>query len=151
MKVTREKTENSQVFLTIEMEPAEVEEALEKSYHHLVRKTNIPGFRKGKAPRAILEHYIGKENLLEDALNNLIPQAYERAIKEQEIDTFAQPHIEVTQTAPVVFKATVPVRPTVQLGDYHHIQVKPEPVELTEDDLNADRDPQLDRALRELR
>ena len=136
MKVTNEKTENSQVFLTIEMEPAEVEEALEKAYHRLVRKTNIPGFRKGKAPRAILEHYIGKENLLEDALNNLIPQAYERAIKEQEIDAFAQPHIEVTQTAPVVFKATVPVRPTVQLGDYHHIQVKPEPVELTEDSVN---------------
>ena len=57
MKVTRDKTENSQVFLTIEMEPAEVEESLEKSYRRLVKRANIPGFRKGKAPRAILERY----------------------------------------------------------------------------------------------
>ncbi len=137
MKVTNEKTENSQVFLTIEVEPAEVEDGLEKSYYRLVKKTNIPGFRKGKAPRAILERYIGKESFLQDALNHLLPQACERAIKEQEIDAFAQPHIEVTQTDPVIFKATVPLRPTVKLGDYHHIKVTPQPVELTEDDVNG--------------
>ena len=136
MKVTKDKTENSQVFLTIEMEPAEVEESLERSYHHLVKKTNIPGFRKGKAPRAILERYIGREGLLEDALNNLLPQAYEKAIKEQEIEAFAQPNIEVAQTDPVVFKAVVPVKPTIKLGDYHHIEVTPKPVELTDDDVN---------------
>jgi len=137
VKVTNEKTENSQVLLSIEMEPAEVEDALEKSYHRLAKKTNIPGFRKGKVPRAILEHYIGRESLLQDALNQLIPEVYEKAIKEQEIDAFAQPHIEVTQTDPVVFKATVPVRPTVELGDYHSINLTPEPVELTEDNVNA--------------
>ena len=137
MKVTNEKTENSQVFLTIEMEPAEVEESLEKSYHRLVRKANVPGFRKGKAPREILEQYIGKESLLEDALNNLIPQAYERAIKEQQIEAIARPSIEIAQTDPVVFKATVPLKPTIKLGNYHDIQVTPEPVELTEDSANA--------------
>ncbi len=137
MKVTNEKTENSQVFLTIEMEPAEVEESLEKSYHRLVRKANIPGFRKGKAPRGVLEQYIGKESLLEDALNNLIPQAYESAIKEQQIEAIARPSIEIAQTDPVVFKATVPLKPTIQLGNHHDIQVTPEPVELTEDSVNA--------------
>ena len=137
MKVTNEKTENSQAFLTIEMEPAEVEESLEKSYYRLVRKANIPGFRRGKAPREILERYIGKESLLEDALKNLLPEAYEKAIKEQKIEAIAQPHIEIAQTDPVVFKATVPLPPKVELGDYHHIQVTPEPVELTEDDINA--------------
>ena len=137
MKVTNEKTENSQVFLSIEMEAAEMEEALEKSYRRLVKKANIPGFRKGKAPRDLLERYLGKESLIEDALNKMIPEAYERALKEQEIDAFAQPHIEVTQTDPVIFKATVPVRPTVTLGDYHSIKVAPEPVELTEDNINA--------------
>jgi len=137
VKATKEKIENSQVFLSIEMEPAEVEKALEGSYHRLVKKTNIPGFRKGKAPRAILEHYIGRDSLLQDALNHMLPEAYERAIKEQEIDAFAQPHIEITQTDPVVFKATVPVRPTVTLGDYHSINLTPEPVELTEDNVNA--------------
>lgn len=137
MKVTRDKTENSQVFLSIKMEPAEVEESLEESYHRLVKKTNIPGFRKGKAPRAILEGYIGKESLLEDALNNLLPQAYDKAIKEQKIEAIAQPHIEIAQTDPVVFKVTVPLKPTIKLGDYHHIQITPEPVELTEDDIDA--------------
>jgi len=137
LKVTNEKTENNQAFLTIEMEPAEVEESLEKSYHRLVKKTNIPGFRKGKAPRDILERYIDREALFEDALNSLIPQACEKAIKEQEIEAFATPSIEIAQTDPVIFKATVPLSPTVKLGDYHHIQVTPEPVELTGDDVDA--------------
>ena len=137
MKVTKEKTENSQAFLTIEMEPAEVEESLEVSYHLLVKKTKIPGFRKGKAPRAILEGHIGKESLFEEALNNLLPQAYEKAIKEQEIEPITQPHIEIAQTDPVIFKVTVPLKPTIKLGDYHHLQFAPEPVEVTEDDVNT--------------
>lgn len=137
MKVTNEKTENCQAFLTVEMEPDEVEESLERSYYRLAKKTNIPGFRKGKAPRTILERYIGKERLLEDALNSLLPEAYEKAIKEQKIEAFAQPHIEIAQTDPVIFKVAVPLTPMIKLGDYHHIQVAPEPVELTEDDVSA--------------
>lgn len=137
MKVTNEKIENSQAFLTVEMEPAEVEKSLEESYHRLVKKINIPGFRKGKAPRPVLERYISKESLFEDALNSLLPEAYEKAIKEQEIEAYAQPHIEVTQTDPLIFKATVPLMPEVKLGDYHRIRVKPELVELAEDDISA--------------
>ena len=137
MKVNRDKTENSQVFLTIEMEPAEVEAELEKSYHRLARKTNIPGFRKGKAPREVLERHIGKESLFDDALRYLLPQAYENAIKEQDIEVFAQPQLEIVQTDPVVFKATVPIKPTVELGDYHNVRVTPETVEVTEDDVTA--------------
>ncbi len=137
MKVTNEKTEGCQAFLTVEMEPGEVEESLERSYYRLAKKTNIPGFRRGKAPRTILERYIGKERLLEDALNSLLPEAYEKAIKEQKIEAFAQPHIEIAQTDPVIFKVAVPLTPMIKLGDYHHIQVAPEPVELTEDDVSA--------------
>ena len=137
MKVTTDKTEDSQAFLTIEMEPAEVEESLGKSYYRLVKKTSIPGFRKGKAPRAILERHIGKENLFEDALNHLIPQAYEKALSEQKIEAIAQPHIEVVQTDPLIFKATVPLPPTVKLGDYHQLQLTPEPVELTDDEVST--------------
>ena len=137
MKVTNEKIEDSQVFLSIEMEPAEVEESLEESYHRLVKKTDIPGFRRGKAPRAILERYLSKESLFEDALSNLLPKACEKAIKEQKLEAIAQPHIEVAQTDPVIFKAVVSLRPTVKLGDYHHIQVTAEPVEVSEDDVSA--------------
>jgi len=137
VKVTNEKTENSQVFLTVEMEPAEVEDSLEKAYYRLVQRTKIQGFRKGKAPRDILERHIGKESLLEEALNNLVPQAYEKAIKEQEIEAIAQPQIEIAQTDPLVFKAIVPLKPKVDLGDYQHIQVTPEPVAVTESDVSA--------------
>lgn len=137
MKVTNEKTENSQVFLSVEMDAAEMEEALKKSYHRLVKKANIPGFRKGKAPRDVLEGYLGKESLIEDAINKVVPEAYDKAIKEQEIEAFAQPDIEITQTDPVVFKATVPLRPTVTIGDYHSVNLTPEPVEVTEDKVNA--------------
>jgi len=137
VKVIREKTENSQAFLSIEMEPAEVEDSLQKAYNRLVKRANIPGFRKGKAPREILEQYLGKESLLEDALNSLIPQAYEKAIREQEIEAFARPSIEVVQTDPVIFKATVPLRPRVKLGDYHSIQITEDRVEVKEEDVNA--------------
>jgi len=137
VRVTNEKIENRQAFLTIEMEPAEVEEALEEAYHRLVKKTDVPGFRRGKAPRAMLERYLGRESLFEDALSSLIPKAYDNAIKEQEIEAFARPSIEIAQTEPLVFKAVVPLLPKVELGDYHHIEVTPEPVELTEDDISA--------------
>ena len=136
MKVTREKEENRQVFLNIEMEPAEMKEALDESYHRLVQRADVPGFRKGKAPRAVLERYIGKDRLLEDALNNLLPQAYEKALKEQELEPIASPDIEITQTDPVIFKATVPLQPVVELGDYQSLKLKPEPPDATDDELD---------------
>ena len=136
MKVTKDKTENSQVFLTIEMEPAEVEAALQKSYSRLVKKANVPGFRKGKAPREILERYLGKDALFNDALEYLLPEAYEDAVKEQNIEVFAQPQIEIAQLDPVVFKATIPIKPTVELGDYHSLKVARQPVEISDDDVN---------------
>jgi trigger factor len=137
VKVTRDKTENSQVFLTIEMDPAEVDGSLESSYHRLVKRVSVPGFRKGKAPRAVLERHIGRESLLDDALDNLLPQACEKAITEQEIEPIAQPQIEIVQTDPVVFKATVSIKPTVELGDYRQIQVERQSVEVAESDVDA--------------
>ena len=137
MKVTNDKVENTQAFLTVEMEPAELEEAMAKSYRRLVQKAEIPGFRRGKAPRDILERHIGRESLLDDALKALVPEAFNKAIAEQKIEAFAQPHIEVTQSEPLIFKATVPLPPVVKLGDYHRIKVAPEPVKLSEDDVTA--------------
>jgi len=137
VKVTNEKTENSQTYLTIEMEPAELEESLEKSYHRLVQRAKVPGFRKGKAPRAIFERYFGRQTLLDEAIEKLVPEAYEKAIKEQAIEPIAQPQIEVTQSEPLVFKAIVPLKPKVKLGDYHSIRLTPEPVSVSDDDVNT--------------
>ena len=127
MKVTKEKTENSQAYLTVEMDPAEVEESMEKSYRKLVQTRRVPGFRKGKTPRAIFEKYYSRQNLLEDALDDLVPEAYKKAVKEQELEPIATPQIELTQTEPVVFKAIVPLKPTVKLGDYKKIRATPIP------------------------
>jgi len=134
VKVTREKTEDSQAFLTIEMEPDEMEESLEKSYRRLVKKTRVPGFREGKAPRVILERHIGKEGLLEDTINDIFPQAYEKAVQEQGIDAIARPQVEVAQTDPVVFKVVVPLKPAIELGDYRKIKVKSEPAKVDKKD-----------------
>jgi trigger factor len=137
LKVTKEKEENRQAFLTIEMEPAEMETSLQDAYRHLAQKTNIPGFRKGKAPRVVVERHLGKPRLLEEALDHLLPQAYEQALKEQAIEPFAQPDVEITQTDPLIFKAVVPLPPAVELGDYRSIRMTPDPVDITDENINA--------------
>ncbi len=137
MKVTREKEENRQVWLNIEMEPAEMQTELDLAYHRLAQRTEIPGFRKGKAPREVLERYIGKDRLLEDALSQLLPQAYEKALKEQELEPIANPDIEITQSDPVIFKAKVSLKPVVELGDYKSIKLKPEPPDDIIDELTT--------------
>ena len=137
MKVTREKEEDRQVFLRIELEQPQVDQALEQAYRRLVKKANIPGFRQGKAPREVLERYVGKEGLLEDAIDNLLPEVYEQALKEEKIEAIANPQIEVVEREPVVFTAVVPLEPTVELGDYKSIKFKPEKAEVTQEELDA--------------
>lgn len=143
MKLSSEKIENSQVILNIEAEPEEVELALEEAYRHLAKSTDVPGFRRGKAPRAMLERYFGREVLLEEATEHLIPQLLGRALEEQGIDAIAEPEIEITQNDPLIFKSTVSVRPTVELGDYRQIRVDPEPVEVA--------DEEVDKAMEQIR
>lgn len=137
MKVTAEKMEHRQVALIIEVEHNELEKSREEAYHRLVGKVSIPGFRKGKAPRAVLEQHVGKESLLEEALEQLMPQLYQEAVKSQGLEPIAKPQIEITQTEPVVFQAIVPLKPTVELGDYHDIKVKPEPVKIGNDGIET--------------
>ena len=137
MKVTKEKVENSQAFLTIEMEPAEMETGMQDAYRQLVQKASIPGFRKGKAPRVIVERTLGKARLLEEAMDHIIPRAYQQALKEQEIEPYAQPEVEITQADPLIFKAKVPLTPTVTLGDYRSIRMSPEPVDIKEENIAA--------------
>jgi len=137
LKVTKEKVENCQAFLTIEMEPAEMENGMQHAYEHLVQNANIPGFRKGKAPRDIVERTLGKGRMLEEAIDHVVPQAYEQACKEQEIEPYAQPNVEITKAEPLTFKAVVPLRPTVTLGDYQSIRMLPETVEVKDENVNA--------------
>ncbi len=137
MKVTNEKIENRQAFLRIEMEPHEVEESTETSYRRLVKKVDVPGFRKGKAPRAVFERHFGKHRLFHEMLDDLVPLAYRKAVVEQKLEPIAEPEIELAEEAPVILKAIVPLKPVVNLGDYHSIDMKPQPAEVTDEMVNA--------------
>jgi len=127
MKVSTENVGNRQIALNIEAEDAELDKSLDEAYHHLVKEVSIPGFRKGKAPRAVLVQHVGKQSMLDEALEHLIPQLYKQAIESQEIEPIARPEVEIIKTEPVVFKATVSLKPEVKLGDYHGIKLEPGP------------------------
>jgi trigger factor len=138
MKVSTEDLGNCQISLNIEAEASELDKSLDEAYHHLVNEVSIPGFRKGKAPRAILVQHIGKKNLLDEALEHLVPQLYKQAIESQEIEPIARSEIEIIKTEPLVFKAIVSLKPEVKLGDYHSMKVEPSPViEITEKEVTA--------------
>ncbi len=137
MKVTKEKIENCQAFLTIEMESVEMEDGMLHAYQHLVQRADIPGFRKGKAPRDIVERTLGKGRLLEEAIDHIIPQAYEQACKEQSIEPYAQPSLEITKAEPLTFKAVVPLKPNITLGDYKSIRMTPETVDIKDENINS--------------
>jgi len=128
VKVSAENVGNCQISLNIEAEASDLDKSLDEAYHHLVNEVSIPGFRKGKAPRAILVQHIGKKNLLDEALEHLVPQLYKQAIESQKLEPIAGPQIEITQTEPVVFKAIVSLKPEVKLGDYHSVRLEPGPV-----------------------
>ena len=132
MKVTNEKTENRQAYLKIEVEPPEVETATEKAYHRLVKRVNVPGFRRGNAPRAVFERHFGKHELFHEMLDDLLPDVYKKALKEQNLEAIAEPQLELESEAPVILKVVVPLKPVVNLGDYKTIDLKPNPIEVTD-------------------
>ena len=140
MKVNQEKIENKQVFLKIEIEPAELEVAMGRAYQRVVNRTKIPGFRQGKAPRSVLERYVGKEELFEEGLKIAVPDAYEKALQETNTSAFASPTIEVIETSPIIFKAIVPLPPEVKVGSYTEIRLTPEPVTISADEVSRTLD-----------
>jgi len=120
-----------------------MERSLDKAFRRLAQRVEVPGFRKGKAPAGMLERHIGRARVVREALDILIPEAYNQAIEEQDVDAIDRPSIELVTDEPLAFKATVPVRPTVELGEYNSVRVKREPVSIDESE--------VDKALEELR
>ncbi len=122
MKVSAQDIESSQVLLEIEVDPPRVERALDQAYRRVADRLKVPGFRPGKAPRPLVEQMVGRESLLEDAIEHLVPQVYREAVEEQGLYPIEEAAFEVVETDPLKFKATVPVRPKVQLGDYRALR-----------------------------
>ena len=133
MKVTKEDLPEREVILTIELESEDLEPYLERAYRQVVQRTNIPGFRKGKAPRAIVARFVGPDVLQGEALDFLLPEAVNRAVEEENLEPGGRPSVEVVEEDPVILKATVPLLPLVKLDDYRAIRVDEESIEITKE------------------
>ncbi len=138
-----ENLENSMAKITIEVSVEDFEAAMVKSYHKNKGKISIQGFRKGKAPRKMIEKLYGPEIFYEDAANFAIPEAYEAAAKECGLEIVSRPEIDVEDIGkdkPFVFTATVAVKPEVELGDYKGIEVEKQEIKVLAADVNAEID-----------
>jgi trigger factor len=133
VKVTLERLPESRVQLQIEIDEDRLERSLDSAYKRIAQKNRFPGFRPGKAPRAIVERAVGRTGLIREALDKLVPDAYNEAIETEDVDAIGQPELEIDTLEPVKFTAVVPVRPTVELNDYHALRVEKDPVEVTQE------------------
>ncbi|MGE5403990.1 MAG: trigger factor [Candidatus Saccharibacteria bacterium] len=148
MKTKLERIEGNEVALEIEVAEDKLEKAVENAYRKVAAKVNVPGFRKGKVPRQVLEAFMGKEAIFEEALEEIIPQAYSEAVEETEIEPVSQPKIDVIQMEdgkPLIFKANVVVKPEVKLGQLTGLTVEVPKVEVSEDHVNQRLETMRDR------
>ncbi len=141
MSVQVEKLEKNMAKLTIEVAAEELEKAIEAAYQKNKSKISIPGFRKGKVPRQMIERMYGKEVFYEDAANALIPDAYEKALDECEEDIVSSPSIDVVQIEagkPFIFTAEVALKPEVKLGKYKGVKVEKADITVTDEEVDAE-------------
>ena len=151
MKVTSgEKKEKSTVELTIQVGAEEFEAAVQKAYLKNRSSISVPGFRKGKAPRKIIEGMYGSGVFYEEAINEVYPEAYEQAVQEQGLEDMGHPKMEIVEVGKegFTFKALVSVRPEVKLGEYKGLTAPKEEVKVTEKDIDEEMKPFIDRATR---
>ena len=143
MSLQVENLEKNMAKLTITVDAAEVEKAIQNAYLKTRGKINIAGFRKGKAPRQIIEKMYGVGIFYEDAVNEMIPDAYEAAAKESGLEIVSQPQIDVVQIEKgkeFIFTAEVAVKPEVELGNYKGIEVEKKDVTVTDEEVTAEID-----------
>lgn len=142
MKVLKvEQREDKRMYLEIEIDSAKFEEAMDKSYRKNVKQINIPGFRKGKAPRKIIEKYYTEAVFYDDAINFAVPDAYDKAVQESGIEPVEMPEIDIVKLEKgenFVFSALVTVRPEVTLGDYKGITAEKAVNTVTDEEVDAD-------------
>ena len=141
MSLQVEKLENNTAKLTIEVPAEEVEKAIESAYQKSKSKFSIPGFRKGKVPRKMIEKMYGVGVFYEDAVNSMIPGAYADAATESELEIVAQPEIDIVQIEagkPFIFTAEVVLKPEVELGKYKGIELEAKDTTVTDEEVDAE-------------
>ena len=139
MDARLEKIEKSEAYIEIEVDAETLEVGLEKAFRKVVQQVNIPGFRKGKVPREFLEAHFGKEILYEDAMEFVVPDAYEQALIDLEIDAIAKPEVEIGEIQsgqPLKIKVTVAVKPEVVLGQLEGLEVSIPALKVSEADVD---------------
>lgn len=124
MKVTAERIPESQMLLEIELEEERVRRSLDQAARRLSQRFRIPGFRKGKAPRAVVERALSVDAVFEEAAERMVPQAVQEALEGEGLEPIAPPSVEIASREPLTLRATVPLPPTVELGDYRGIAVE---------------------------
>ena len=137
MKITQDEAVDRQTTLHIELEDEDLAPYLDRSYRKLAQQLAIPGFRKGKAPRTVVESFVGRENLIQESLDDMLPVMTQRAIEEQGIESAGTPAVELIELDPVTVKATVPLIPEVDLGAYKDIRIDDTPTEITSEDVDG--------------
>lgn len=135
MKVTTETLPERQVKLQIEIDEEQQKKAMDQAYKKLSPRVRIRGFRPGKAPRAMIEKEIGHHRLLDEAMDIILPDAYKEALEQESITPVAQPTVELVSHEPMIFSATVPLQPTIELNDYKSIRVPRERATVDEDEV----------------
>lgn len=141
MSANWEKLEGNKGVLTVEVNAETVNKGLDKAFKKVVKQVNLPGFRKGRIPRPIFEQRFGVESLYQDALDVILPEAYTTAVEETGIEPIDQPEIDIEQMEKgkeLIFKATVQVKPEVELGEYKGLEVEPMDVEVTDEDVEEE-------------
>jgi trigger factor len=128
------------------MDATDEDPYVDRSYRRTVGRLNIPGFRKGKAPRSIVENYVGRIALVQEALDFMIPETLNQVLQDEDIQAFVEPRVEVLELEPVSFNATVPLEPTVDLGDFYNVRLEKDAVEISDDEV----DQVLERIRREM-
>ena len=151
MSLQVEKLEKNMAKLTIEVSAEDVDKAMEKAYQKQKSRISLPGFRKGKAPRKMIESMYGKGVFMEDAVNSLVPQEYTKALGECDLEIVSQPEINVTQMEPgkaLIFTADVAVKPEVTLGDYKGVEVPKSEIAVTDEEVDAEVKKEQDKNAR---
>lgn len=141
MSLQVEKLEKNMAKLTIEVSAEELEKAIQSAYQKNKNKISVPGFRKGKVPRQIIEKMYGKEVFYDDAVNALIPDAYEKAVEECEETIVSSPKIEVVEIEagrPFIFTAEVALKPEVKLGKYKGVKIEKQEIDVTDEEIDAE-------------
>ena len=151
MSLQVEKLENNMAKLTIEVDADQFEKAIEEAYQNQKNKITIPGFRKGKAPRKMIESMYGVGIFYEDAANSLIPDAYDKALAECEEEIVSTPKVDIVQIEsgkPFIFTAEVALKPEVKLGKYKGVKVDKIDTTVTDEEVEAEIDKEREKSAR---